>query len=136
MVGFNKEDNYFTFRSLENLLPQLVQIQWKKRAGRGNSMSFGVACQVKPNTPAEDKACLEEVLSPIEKDSLTLGPRKRYMVPPMLSKVIKLKEQLLTIHALQWNLIKAQERLHGMMISINPRSINRFKLNERRKQNG
>ena len=120
VAHLDKEDAIFTFRPLNNLIPHLVQFQWKqKRVFDAFSSWFDTICQIKPGLSEVERNLLSDTLSPkIEeyKESPTSPRVIRHHYPVMLEKAWGLQKQLATNDHLRQSLIKGQQALQSLLI--------------------
>ena len=134
-----KYDDIFTFRPLNNLVPQLVQFQWEKQRTFSVFPAIHTSCQTTLNTTEEDKTLLTEALSPVRDNTNAEYPWQarvyRYRYPEMFVKVSSVRKQLVENERLQLALLKGQKELQKLMVSYNNNQTTQHKLNERR-QNG
>jgi len=140
VANFDGINDGFIFRPLNNLVPQLVEFQWKKQYYFGNSPLFSVFCQITSGTSMEEKKLLEQILSPKREERNECAINIiGYRYPEMLAKARDVKRQLLANERAQQELLKGQERLRSLMIPNSNDSTNQttqYTINERRQKNG
>lgn len=116
------KENTFTFRPLHNCLPYLMEIEWTGKKNIAN-LGYTTTCWVVPETPRDEHAYYEEILSP-KRDTLTQYPAtkiafKYYTYHPLLQEARRIqmavddyrkKEEILTV---------AKNRLGSILFSEN-----------------
>jgi len=120
VAHLDKWDTLFTFRPLNNLIPHLVQFQWKrKRVLSVHSPWFDTACQVKPGLSEEERKLLVDTLSPQKREykESSAGPTIfRDYYPVMLEKAWGLQKQLKENEDLRMQLLKGQKYLQNLLV--------------------
>ena len=131
-----KNEDVFTFRPLNNLVPQLIQFEWEKQRTYGVFSPVRTICQTTLDTSEEDKTLLTDVLSAVREDVNAEYPWQarvyRYRYPEMFVKANALRKQLVENERLQHALLKGQKELQKIMILYNNNTRMQSKLNERR----
>ena len=140
VAHFDNEDAVFTVRPLNNLVPLLRQIEWKKRIPWEPKSQYDTHFTIEDDPSEDEKKVFREVFS-AEKVELKTSwwERKAYVYRPcrMLKHLCRVREILVENEQLQQQLLKGQKILRGLMIpndSIS--SIIQNELNERRQKNG
>lgn len=140
VVCLDKKEEIFTLRPQNNLLPNLTQIEWKKRHAY-DDLGYDTTCTTTASASKEEKAAYAEILTPISDErpnSLTKVFFKHYLYPPLLERMIELKSALTVCENLQQTLAKAQKKLHSLQVTGEKSPINQSiqKKQQERRQNG
>ena len=129
VAHLNRQEDVFTLRPKDNLLPHLTQVEWRKRSSV-EDLGFDTFCLVTPDASKDEALHYEEILSPVPEDetkyALTKIAFKHYQYPELLKRLLDLKEASLVSERIQKNLLRAQRKLRSLFLSDKKSEGNSF----------
>jgi len=142
VAHFDNEDAIFTARPLNNLVPLLRQVEWKKRIAWEPTSPYDTTFTIEDDPSEDEKKVFNEVFGAKKAEIKTSWwERQTYVYRPceMLRHLSRIRDILVENEQLQKQLLKGQKILQGLMIPSQDDSISpviQNELNERRQKNG
>lgn len=135
VAHLDKEKQNYTFRPKNNLLSDLLEIQWQK-APEYWSMNYTTICQTKSES---DRGIYQEILAPkpIEAPYYTKVAIQHYAYHPLLDKARWLQQARIECEKAKLTLLISQEAHEALLVSEQKTDLTKNliqqKLKERRK---
>ena len=130
VAHLSENSDVFTFRPVNNLLPELIQFVWQRKKNT-KDLSYDTIYTMARMVSDDEKSVYEWVLSPRRRSD------KDFHYPPMLERAICLRNELLAYEIAKKVVLDSEKRLSRLLVPNDEQcQCIRKKMKERRQKNG